>query len=62
MDFLRVPLTAAAAWWVYAEGIDLWTAFGAALILAANLVNLLRRAPPEQAAQGDVRATDRRID
>jgi drug/metabolite transporter (DMT)-like permease len=43
MDFLRVPLTAAAAWWVYAESVDLWTALGAALILAANLVNLLRR-------------------
>jgi drug/metabolite transporter (DMT)-like permease len=42
MDFLRVPLTAAAAWWIYAESIDAWTAIGAALILAANALNLLR--------------------
>jgi drug/metabolite transporter (DMT)-like permease len=43
MDFLRVPLTAAAAWWIYAEAIDAWTLIGAALILAANVLNLLRR-------------------
>ncbi|MFM2121267.1 MAG: hypothetical protein RL722_2735, partial [Pseudomonadota bacterium] len=47
MDFLRVPLTALAAWWVYAEAVDAWTLAGAALILAANGLNLLRR--PAQA-------------
>jgi drug/metabolite transporter (DMT)-like permease len=52
MDFLRVPLTAAAAWWVYAEAIDFWTALGAALILGANLVNLLRRGQLEEAKTG----------
>jgi drug/metabolite transporter (DMT)-like permease len=42
MDFLRVPLTAAAAWAVYAERVDAWTVAGAALILGANALNLLR--------------------
>jgi len=32
MDFLRVPLTAAAGWAVYAERVDLFTALGVALI------------------------------
>ncbi len=44
MDFLRVPLTAAAGWLVYAERVDLLTVLGAALILTGNLLNL-RRAP-----------------
>ena len=44
MDFLRVPLTAAAGWAVYAERVDLFTALGVALILGGNLLNL-RRAP-----------------
>jgi drug/metabolite transporter (DMT)-like permease len=43
MDFLRVPLSAAAAWLVYAEAVDGWTLVGAALILAANGLNLLRK-------------------
>ncbi len=43
MDFLRVPLTAAAAWWVFDEVIDTWTVIGAALILSANALNLLHR-------------------
>lgn len=42
MDFLRVPLTAAVGWWVYAERLDLFTALGVGLILAGNLLNLLR--------------------
>ncbi len=45
MDFLRVPLTAAVGWAVYAERVDLFTALGVALILAGNLLNL-RRANP----------------
>lgn len=40
MDFLRVPLTAAAGWAVYGERIDALTAAGVALILAGNLLNL----------------------
>ncbi len=44
MDFLRVPLTAAVGWIVYAEGLDLYAVLGAGLILGANLLNL-RRGP-----------------
>jgi drug/metabolite transporter (DMT)-like permease len=43
MDFLRVPLTAAAGWLFYGETLDAYTIFGAALILSANFINL--RAP-----------------
>jgi drug/metabolite transporter (DMT)-like permease len=64
MDFLRVPLTALAAWWVYAEGVDGWTVAGALLILAANTLNLLRpgaaAAPRAAPAGGPSRATDPR--
>ena len=42
MDFLRVPLTAAAGWLVYGERIDLMTVVGTGLILVANLLNLRR--------------------
>ena len=45
MDFLRVPLTAAAGWLLYNERIDRWTVLGAALILIGNLLNLRRRSP-----------------
>ena len=48
MDFLRVPLTAAAGWLIYAERLDLVTVLGAALILAGNLLNL-RSADPAPA-------------
>ena len=40
MDFLRVPLTAAVGWLLYAERLDAFTVLGAALILAGNLLNL----------------------
>ncbi len=43
MDFLRVPVTAAAGWALYAERFDLLSVAGAALILGANLLNLRRR-------------------
>lgn len=44
MDFLRVPLSAAAGWLFYAERIDLLMALGTLLILAGNGLNLRR--PP----------------
>jgi drug/metabolite transporter (DMT)-like permease len=40
MDFLRVPLSAAAGWLIYSERLDLFTVLGAALILIGNLLNL----------------------
>lgn len=53
MDFLRVPATALLGWALYSEQIDLFTAAGAALILAGNLLNLQRRKPkPAEAAVG----------
>ena len=45
MDFLRVPLTAAAGWLLYAERLDAFTVLGAMLILAGNLLNLKAPAP-----------------
>ena len=40
MDFLRVPLTAAAGWMIYGERMDVFTVLGAMLILTGNLLNL----------------------
>jgi drug/metabolite transporter (DMT)-like permease len=45
MDFLRVPLTAAAGWLIYSERLDLFTVLGAALILTGNLLNLKPNSP-----------------
>lgn len=42
MDFLRVPLTALVGWLAYSERLDIFTALGVGLILAGNLLNLLR--------------------
>ncbi|HLL19220.1 MAG TPA: DMT family transporter [Rubrivivax sp.] len=42
MDFLRVPLTALVGWLVYTERVDLFTALGVGLILAGNVINLVR--------------------
>ncbi len=51
MDFLRVPLTAAAGWLIYSERLDLFTVLGAALILTGNLLNLKTPDPvPARAA------------
>jgi drug/metabolite transporter (DMT)-like permease len=44
LDFLRVPLTALAAWLVFAERFDIFTVVGAAVILGGNLLNLKRGA------------------
>ena len=49
MDFLRVPLTAAAGWLIYSERLDLFTVLGAALILSGNLLNL--KASPQVPAR-----------
>ncbi|QIG52579.1 DMT family transporter [Nordella sp. HKS 07] len=45
MDFLRVPLTVLAGYWLYSEGFDLVSILGAVLILGANLLNLLKAKP-----------------
>jgi drug/metabolite transporter (DMT)-like permease len=58
MDFLRVPLTAAAGWLVYTERVDLFTVLGASLILAGNLLNL-RRARVAANARPTPRRTSR---
>jgi len=51
MDFLRVPLTAAAGWLIYSERLDAFTVLGAALILTGNLLNLKPNSPiPARAA------------
>ena len=52
MDFLRVPLTAAAGWLIYSERLDMFTVLGASLILAGNLLNLKTAGP----APGRIRA------
>jgi drug/metabolite transporter (DMT)-like permease len=51
MDFLRVPLTAAAGWLLYSERLDMFTVLGAALILTGNLLNL-KAADPVPARVG----------
>jgi drug/metabolite transporter (DMT)-like permease len=51
MDFLRVPLSAAAGWLLYSEQLDMFTVLGAALILTGNLLNL-RSADPVPARAG----------
>jgi drug/metabolite transporter (DMT)-like permease len=51
MDFLRVPLSAAAGWLLYSEQLDMFTVLGAALILTGNLLNL-RSSDPVPARAG----------
>ncbi len=41
MDFLRLPLSALAGYFLYHEGIDIWSVAGAIMILAANTLNLI---------------------
>jgi drug/metabolite transporter (DMT)-like permease len=52
MDFLRVPLSAAAGWLIYSERLDLFTVLGAALILTGNLLNLKPNPSTKASAQG----------
>ena len=42
LDFLRVPATALLGFWLYGEGFGIFTIIGAALILSANTLNLLK--------------------
>jgi drug/metabolite transporter (DMT)-like permease len=58
MDFLRVPLSAAAGWLLYAERLDMFTVLGAVLILTGNLLNLKgaqTASPPPVPATSKVR-------
>lgn len=47
-DFLRLPFTAAAAWVLFSEAVDVWTWTGAAVIFASSytLVRLEARRTP----------------
>ena len=49
MDILRVPPSALIGWLLYAEQIDSYTALGAALILAGNMLNLKSPSPVRSA-------------
>jgi multidrug transporter EmrE-like cation transporter len=42
MGFLRVPLTALVGWLAYSERVDLFAALGVGLILAGNVLKLVR--------------------
>ena len=63
MDFLRVPLSVAAGWLVYAERLDALSFAGGVLILAANALNLVRRrstgAAPSAASTVSLRGRER---
>jgi drug/metabolite transporter (DMT)-like permease len=41
MDFLRLPLIAAVGAFVYNETLTLWVALGAAIVVAANALNIV---------------------
>ncbi len=40
MDFLRLPLIAVLAWWIFQEAVSLWVFVGASLMLMGVWVNL----------------------
>ena len=40
MDFLRLPLIAVLAWWIFQEPLELWLFVGAGLMLAGIWINL----------------------
>jgi drug/metabolite transporter (DMT)-like permease len=51
LDFMRIPLIAIIAWWLYGERLDLFVFIGAALIIAGILWNLRAEAArPKPAA------------
>jgi drug/metabolite transporter (DMT)-like permease len=41
IDFVRLPVIAVVGMLIYNEPIDIWVFFGAALIFAANYINIL---------------------
>lgn len=43
MDFLRLPLIAALAWWIFQEAVSPWVFAGAALMLLGVWINLRAR-------------------
>lgn len=46
LDFLRLPLIAVVGYLFYGEGLSLWVALGAAIILGGNALNLVRWQTP----------------
>src|SRR4029434_7176546 len=60
LDFLRVPLTALAAWLVFSERFDIFTVIGAAVILAGNLL-ILQRGTPRLPVEKQANASFRQI-
>lgn len=55
LDFLRVPLTAIAAWLVFGERFDGFTVLGAAVILGGTLLSLRRGGPAPRPEAGTAR-------
>jgi drug/metabolite transporter (DMT)-like permease len=53
IDFLRVPLTAIAAWLAFGERFDVFAVIGAAVILGGNLLNLKATGPGVPAQKED---------
>lgn len=50
MEFFRLPIISLVGVWIYAEALDPWVFAGAAIIFAANFINLRTRNRPPQAA------------
>lgn len=46
LDFLRVPVTVLVGYWLYREGLDLYSIIGTLLILGANTLNLFKVKQP----------------
>jgi drug/metabolite transporter (DMT)-like permease len=56
LDFMRIPLIAVIAWWLYGERLDVFVFIGAALIIVGILWNLrAETARPNPAAAGSDR-------
>ncbi len=59
LDFLRLPLITLIGYWIYSEPADWHLAAGAALILAANLINVFGRQPARAGRTAEGTATGR---
>ncbi len=46
-DFMRLPFSVIAGWWLFSEFLDYWTAFGALVIFAAGYYSTVREAGHE---------------